>query len=633
MVSPGGEVDLRIFIAGTAVTPRADALRLTVDEPGGGTVDATGRYTAPQLPGTYHVTATSVVDRSRSARAELVVGLVDPARVTQWDPGVRGGIPVRNTVCATVSAGDFGGGAVDATAAVQKAIDGCLEGQVVQLTEGTFRWGSTVRLDKGVTLRGAGHGRTVVNGANTRYLLVGPTGPPSNDVYRSLVAHTRLVSDAKKGGSTLVVSDGSEYHAGDLALVSMKDDATIMPPPGPGGDYLLWIDPDGTRHSNGQMVTVAAVSGNTLEIEGVLHSDYTLANAAIVGRAPAVVRRAGIEGIRFVRPESAFIITFCDECWVSGSETDTSGGDSALWLSRRGEVRDTYVHDAQTLSPGGAGYGLTLVAYTSDSLVEDNVIYFFNKPFLFRASGGGNVVAYNYIDGAQDGAAPWWMEPDIDSHTVYSHMELVEGNLCGAIGFINTWGGAGALTIFRNRVLGQHQDPRLINAQFGNQAAITMNAGMGAYSNILGNVLGLPGLTSAGGANKGKAAIYENVSEHDPDDLPRTALGYAGSQLIAMYRLGNGSVAGSYASFDIDEPGFPQVPRVAPTVLRHGNFDYVTGSVVADARVPAIELPASMYLMDRPSFFGDRVWPWVEARKSPMVRSLPAKERFDRIRR
>jgi hypothetical protein len=518
---------------------------------------------------------------------------------------------------------------------VQKAIDACPEGQVVLLSAGTFLWTNTIQLNKGISLRGAGQGQTVIHGNNTRYVLVGPSGPPQNQIYSALTNHQMLTVDAAKGASSITIADASAYTPGDLALVSMKDDSTLLPPPSAGGDFLLWVDPDGSRHSNGQMVTVTAVSGNTLTVDGVLHSAYTVANAAVVGRAPAVTRMAGVEGIRFVSPESAMLVTLCDQCWITGSETDTSSGDTAFWLSRRGEIRENYIHNAQSYSPGGAAYGLTLDAYTSDTLVEDNIIYFFNKPFLFRASGGGNVVGYNYIDGAQDGASPTWMEPDIDSHMVYSHMELVEGNRCGSIGLINTWGGAGAFTYFRNRALAQHQDPALINTQSGDQAAFTMNAGMGAYSNILGNVLGLPGLKSTAGAELGTPAYYENMSENELANPPTTAGGYIGTQDIAMYRIGNDSQSGAYSSFDVNEPlpNLPNVPAIGATVIRHGNFDYVTNSVISDPTVAIKTLPPSLYLVDAPAFFGSATWPWIEPTSSTPELTLPAKELYDSLKK
>jgi len=54
-------------VTGTANT----AVSWTVMEAGGGTVSATGLYTAPQLPGTYHLKATSIADTARSAQATV----------------------------------------------------------------------------------------------------------------------------------------------------------------------------------------------------------------------------------------------------------------------------------------------------------------------------------------------------------------------------------------------------------------------------------------------------------------------------------------------------------------------------------------------------------------------------------
>ena len=50
-----------------------EAVRWSVQEEGGGTVDETGRYTAPLATGTYHVLATSVAQPSRTATAEVTV--------------------------------------------------------------------------------------------------------------------------------------------------------------------------------------------------------------------------------------------------------------------------------------------------------------------------------------------------------------------------------------------------------------------------------------------------------------------------------------------------------------------------------------------------------------------------------
>jgi hypothetical protein len=53
-------------------------------------------------------------------------------RVTEWNPGIPGGIPARTRVCETVPASRFGDGAADAAQAIQRAIDACPVGQVVR---------------------------------------------------------------------------------------------------------------------------------------------------------------------------------------------------------------------------------------------------------------------------------------------------------------------------------------------------------------------------------------------------------------------------------------------------------------------------------------------------------------------
>ena len=76
-----------------------------------------------------------------------------------------GGIPIRNTVCATLS--PLGSGQDD-TAVIQNAVNSCPLGQVVSLSAGTFTIaeGKYVLLNKGITLRGAGAGATILQRTN-----------------------------------------------------------------------------------------------------------------------------------------------------------------------------------------------------------------------------------------------------------------------------------------------------------------------------------------------------------------------------------------------------------------------------------------------------------------------------------
>jgi hypothetical protein len=68
-VAPGATVQLVATVTGTADT----AVVWSVVEPGGGTIDGSGLFTAPAATGTYHAKATAHADASVSALATLVV--------------------------------------------------------------------------------------------------------------------------------------------------------------------------------------------------------------------------------------------------------------------------------------------------------------------------------------------------------------------------------------------------------------------------------------------------------------------------------------------------------------------------------------------------------------------------------
>jgi len=82
----------------------------SVVEAGGGTVTASGVYTAPAAPGTYHVTATSHADPARSATAAIAVTTevlsvtVDPPNLTVAAGGTTQFTATVTTTCGTTVA-------------------------------------------------------------------------------------------------------------------------------------------------------------------------------------------------------------------------------------------------------------------------------------------------------------------------------------------------------------------------------------------------------------------------------------------------------------------------------------------------------------------------------------------------
>src|SRR5262245_45582908 len=171
----GASTSYTATVTGTT-SGQSTAVTWSVQESGGGTVDGSGRYTAPGSAGTYHVVATSVADPTKSGTAQVVVsvpssidttGLIPPDRVTVWKPGVPGGIPSYSHVFATIDASTYGNGTTDATAAINSALASAgaaasaASPQVVMLPAGTYLVSALIILDSSyVVLRGAGPTQT-----------------------------------------------------------------------------------------------------------------------------------------------------------------------------------------------------------------------------------------------------------------------------------------------------------------------------------------------------------------------------------------------------------------------------------------------------------------------------------------
>jgi hypothetical protein len=179
-------------------------------------------------------------------------------RATTWNPGMmgEGGIPVRSTVCASLTPR---GGGQDDTAQIQGAINACPAGQVVQLAAGTFiiNGGNFVLINKGITLRGAGPGQTTLaktDGAKpypqiavgpkpSPLIIVGPSRYGANNGDNvGVVGSTNLTADAVKGANTVTVASPTGFSAGQIVLLDEVSGASWQPDA--LGRGQIWAAPD-----------------------------------------------------------------------------------------------------------------------------------------------------------------------------------------------------------------------------------------------------------------------------------------------------------------------------------------------------------------------------------------------------
>ena len=552
-----------------------------------------------------------------SSPSSIRTSIIPADRATKWNPGIRSddqlelplgrdGIPNRVQICATV---DPGGD-------IQKAIDDCPDGQVVKLSPGMFNVSDTIRLTKGIVLRGSGSdgapsGTTVAKAGGGTVLAIG------NDrdfiCYNGMMPPgVNLVEDGAKESKTLSVGSAgisaasaqTNFSPGDLALVDLIDDPTIQQ-----GDcnYFKRL----SKRSVSQRVEIRSVEHTTgkLTLSSPLHWNFKAGGSyqAQISRVTSPTTRwAGIENLKLMggtnkeypgATAGGIDISNAAYCWVKDVQTDgTIGGvHISLTGTYRCVVRDSYVHHSAEYGFGKDCYGIVLRCGSSENLVENNIARFMNKPIQLNTTGGGNVIAYNYADNAWSTPGEW-QETSIDTHCSFPHMELIEGNIAPHIGIAGTHGNSGYLTFFRNYASSQFAKPAVWNdqslVQTRNVAAMVF-AGGAIGMNVVGNILGSTKTTTATASR-----VYESADVRVP----------------SIYSLGN------------DGAGLSDV--AATTLLRVGNYDTIHRSVVwTDEATP---LPPSLYLASRPAWWPpEMAWPWAGPDLEPMVGTLPAKLRSD----
>jgi hypothetical protein len=369
-----------------------------------------------------------------------------------------------------------------------------------------------------------------------------------------------------------------------------------------------------------QMLEVASASGNSVTFTTPLHIDFLTAYSAQLSRFGEgstlypPVKYAGVEDLYVEKGrggDSGGNIHFWGAAysWAKNIESNLSYGTAVAFSSAfRCVLRDSYVHSSGNPNPGGEGYLVGLAWGSSDNLVENNVIWNGNKVIIMRATGGGNVVGYNYAQDAYGAGYPTFVETGLNAaHMTTAHHELFEGNEAFNFDSDSVWGNSVYVTVFRNNFTGRRvsKSPLQLSDQ-GSRRAIGLTKWSWHYS-FIGNVLGAEGMSLVFPQS---SFVYEAM----------TASAFGNFNAVPMWLLG----------YNTENFGEAPDTKVHSTVLRHGNFDYVTNSVKWATNLSQT-LPDSLYLSAKPAFFGSNAWPWVNPTAQTTgdrIRVLPAKQRF-----
>ena len=609
--------------------------------------------------------------------------MIPPDRNFTWNPGMmsKGGIPNRTTICATLS--PSGG---DDSPAIQAKLNSCRSDQVVMLNPGTFIVNKYLLIHTPITLRGSGTGITILkkaNGAKPRtsqvvsgtdgilvpvypstygpdpqpIIVIGPSVYPGPDSSTS----QNLTVDGQQGSSSVTVGNASGFAAGQLVLLDEVTGGSWQPTPTgfPGGgqvwqgDRVSWnmhfpptpgSDDNGGANAQGpydstpgvlpeamsyfsrlnrplnEIKEVASVAGNTVTFTSPLAISYRTNHAAqltrytLTGSASGAnsihVINAGIEDLSmFGGGQGEFAFANAAYSWARNVEVSQWIGDGVdINGSFRIEVRDSNIHTGSWPEPGGAGYAVSLAVGSSEVLIENNIMRDVNKVMVFRSSGAGSVVAYNYTDDGWIFTSPTWAETGINaSHMAGPHHVLFEGNYSFNAESDYTHGNAIYVTFFRNWLSGQRR-----SFTDANHRAVSLAYGSW-WDSFVGNVLGRSGQMS------GWAYTAPAMS---CDAQGNNCTGNNGKwREKVIWQLG----------YDPERWGMHPDPRTLSTVIRDGNYDFLTKSQRWHNTPGGFVIPNSMYLTSKPAFFENNPWPWVDPTTGATY-TLPAKARYDTMR-
>ncbi|MBI2839992.1 MAG: IPT/TIG domain-containing protein [Acidobacteria bacterium] len=515
----------------------------------------------------------------------VMATVIPPNRRISWSPGIPGGVPTRTTIHATLGPGDD----------IQAAIDSCPAGEVVYLSAGDYTLTSSLTIENGIALRGAGPGSTRLHftSGSAAAILIGN--------WYGTAHETGVSGSPAKDATSVTVTDVSGYAVGDYAVIDQIDDGVEVY----NTTGETWTSRESGTRNLRQIFRITGISGRTLTIDPPLYHSYSSSFSPELRKLggnshPGMVTQAGVEDL-YVSNDAGdavsynFRFLYAAHGWLKNVESyRCSVAHVECEQSFGCEIRDSYYHHAWGQGGGGQGYGVSLYEASTAVLVENNVFFHLRHPMTASQGPSGCVFAYNYSTYTYASDSPWWLSGAIVMHGGHPHMNLFEGNYVEQISMDDTHCSGAHDTAFRNYAVGDSTYPGTTSAR----RCIDVES-HNRYHNVLGNVLGDSKVT------------WDDYDAPDPPDPSR--------RHIYVWGRRNQSTEGG-----------PLDPQAKATALRHGNFDNYNRQILWDASISDHNLPDSLYLTNKPAFFECRPWPSVDP-LTGTVTSLPAKDRFDGV--
>ena len=281
----------------------------------------------------------------------------------------------------------------------------------------------------------------------------------------------------------------------------------------------------------------------------------------------------------------SLIFNCCAYCWGANVEVSQWIGEGVSMTNAfRIELRDSWIHTGSWPQPGGAGYAISWAFASSEILVENCITTDTCKNIVSRCSGAGSVIAYNVMDDSWDADNSAWMEVGCNaSHMAGPHHVLFEGNYSHNFDSDYTHGNAIFMTVFRNWLSGYRKSFTADGPhRCGGGATYSW------YLSYIGNILGKPG--SMAGWNYTDPGMGCDVNGNN---CVSTGVNWAqGSGNVWMVGYDPERwYGGSSSAADV---------QTLATLIRDGNYDYLTNSQKWHTTPATFTIPNSMYLTAKP---------------------------------
>lgn len=531
--------------------------------------------------------------------------------------GVPGGIPNRQTIFCNPVVNIPGSGLLvipdgvtDNTAALNAAIANCPSNQVVFLPAGDYNFTGIIQWHaNGVTLRGAGPKSTILH--------VNPTDPSHDFIDMGGFLgdggnSVSVISGLTQGSTNVVVADATR------ASQLIGNTITIFFFQGTDPDTVHRLTVDGSAHTipgdpNNIISLTANVTAVNLATETITFwpplvwtmtgtpQAYTL----IYGRGCYF---SGIEDLGIKVEQNCNFNIFmerCYGCWVKNIDSSNTVADHIILThSVLCEIRDNYIHDFLGGGGGNNGEGIDMFLQNTGILVENNIVVRCFPQINTSSGSDGCFVGYNFCGASHSGTTI--IGNDFDSnHGAHNVMNLWEGNAGCMFQSDGFYGSCSHITVFRNYFSGTHLEGLTMH-----QICIDLTHWQN-YFNIIGNVLGSPGWSAAGGLFTTEA---NNYSYFTPVIY---RFGYPG---LGNNNYSNSSVnpvTGAWNDLDLG---------VKTTVLTNYNYNYFNNAVPDGVT----NLPPSLfYTNGSPPWWPASVsFPPIGPDLAIMTNQIPAQLRF-----